>query len=537
MQAMQGSLEHLEQLVPILREDDNVLLWETLPVIYHYLPPITQVALRPSRSSKVVDHRPHYGALTALWLLLSGLGPRQLVTPRVRQSLMDHWPSIWEWCRFLTEEYVQDTALETEEQKKVHFVTIGVLVQFSGHALFGRVMGATSGVMTFLMRVWSVEQGRIYEISASLVLSRLMSATPPLLHPFVASLGNLPVEFTQPCLQRIVKMIQRPHIVYAALLGDLHMMFYCVGQPKLHGSLMAKDSVSIATQAMSRLTSRTMVVDDPDGATSCLVTLTHYLLSCVKTGGLSRVVSALEGRLILAVFKAGHLLMLGDVGARLGGALADLFKAITPYLVYRSVLRRAIKSIKTVRNLGLEQSMESTISSSHPFWQSWMVFCDFTEDRYIFKSSTIDACSKRERLQVVCWNPMVCYPPFFLLSILPDFLVSCSSPQHPKSSAFSTTPLKLCDGCKMAYFCSGKCQQIGWKNGHREECRRLAATLVSMCPPSCLEVEWHELLKNRRGFPNTYIRPRRDVCVFRFLLRRLAVSRRDFGRQKRLDYN
>lgn len=35
----------------------------------------------------------------------------------------------------------------------------------------------------------------------------------------------------------------------------------------------------------------------------------------------------------------------------------------------------------------------------------------------------------------------------------------------------------FCKGCMSAFFCSRECQKSSWYNGHREECRRLAADL------------------------------------------------------------
>ncbi|KAI8471660.1 MAG: hypothetical protein J3K34DRAFT_416364 [Monoraphidium minutum] len=51
----------------------------------------------------------------------------------------------------------------------------------------------------------------------------------------------------------------------------------------------------------------------------------------------------------------------------------------------------------------------------------------------------------------------------------------------------ATTPgggrLKLCSGCRSVRFCSDKCQRLGWKARHRDECAALQAARLQRLSP------------------------------------------------------
>ncbi len=40
-------------------------------------------------------------------------------------------------------------------------------------------------------------------------------------------------------------------------------------------------------------------------------------------------------------------------------------------------------------------------------------------------------------------------------------------------------PLKQCGGCRAARYCGADCQRAHWREGHRAECRALAAAAVA----------------------------------------------------------
>ena len=50
----------------------------------------------------------------------------------------------------------------------------------------------------------------------------------------------------------------------------------------------------------------------------------------------------------------------------------------------------------------------------------------------------------------------------------------CSTCQAPEGS---TLKHKVCSACKQAFYCSGECQKVDWKQGHKERCKELKKNL------------------------------------------------------------
>lgn len=411
---MQGSLEHFRQLRSMVQAN-YALLSDVLPTVYQYLPlpvPGSTQGSSPPLSDTVYD-----GASIALGILLACTLPENLATRRMQSNLTDNWTRIWKWLQFLLAEYVEHpgTAVGAQEQAQMHSMSMQLLLGLSMNSGFLRILWNTPGLVSMLSRIWLLEDGHEWPFSASNALHPLILATDKsFLNVFTATLGASPDVVASLIVKRALRTATRSQIRGMMLRADLQMILYLSYQPHLHQPLIVKNSIPITTQIMSILTSRTLSIAPDDSAITCIHACSSYLLRCFEVDGHCRIASALEGKLLLSMFKSSAFMVVDSLDttedlrddSHLNKVYSTLLRCLVPFLIYRDVLQHGIKTLKTVRNRGLEASMESAVSVEGSFWQAWLTFKDYTEDRERCKVVSADR-NGGWRASVPCLNPKV----------------------------------------------------------------------------------------------------------------------------------
>lgn len=411
---MKGSVRDLSWLVGDLKSD-NSRLWEVLPVIYHYLP----------RTSETLDvgEGTETASFLALLLLDTGLkSPEQLKIPRIFDSLREHWVVIWEACRSLIEGYAGRVRLADKRRSIHHSISTGLLMSLCSYPGFLRILGSTNGFISSITRIWRAEIGWFVDpptlFTASTVLWVMFESDRSLFDIFFASLGNSFDEVARLCVQRVIATGTGPQIPCSILQSDIAIMSLCGENDSLHRSLMVADCMSAVTHAMSRLASHSEPYNDFRAPITCVRFSLTYLSSIIDVDGASRVVLALEGRTLISMFKTRFIF--ADPNEKPSKFADDelcreytrTLELITPYLVYRSVLRHARKSVKTIISLDLERKMESFLPRSQKsFWTAWTAFKQYTMDRAACKTATSGTFSKMKELRLICGDSQVCGNP------------------------------------------------------------------------------------------------------------------------------
>lgn len=413
-----------------------------LPVVHHHL----KIPMSVEHSSHVHNQATHPLPFAALSLFLPGLSspssPAPLDDPIILHSVKDHWDAIWYWCHsFLCGymEHRENTPREMDEQRKLHVIPTAVLVGLSNHSDMTETLASTPDFIPFMARVWKFEIGRSTSgqiVSASVVLTQVFSRERSSCNSFdlfIACLGGIAsaTEIATSCVQRVYDTSDHPVIGCSALRADLAMISCCCQEKsrwraKLYRAFMAVNAVSSVTYSMSRLTSRNAKFEDHPLAQDCLKLCTTFLWQCFAEDGVHLIALALQGRMLLSMFKADRITWdeknKTPGPATSGGAHSlhsdyeCLLQFLTPYLIYRSVLRQAVKSIKTIHTLDLERKMEVIIPKTEFFWDLWTRFKIYTENRVACKESTVDYLRGLEEKYRVCESPSVCLLPTRIFS-------------------------------------------------------------------------------------------------------------------------
>lgn len=348
-------------------------------------------------------------------LLWHGLDTTQIADLRIITSLREHWSIIWQWSDYLLRTYVLDKSGMDSDQEKawqdVHWATMSLFSIFIHVHGFCTLMVNTRGLIKLLSQVWKLEEDIIPEnpISAS---NSLMTLFPPNQREFtwrnlfVASLEVPHEEVARMVLLRIIRSSTKPPVGCAPISGDLGMAMSCTRLENVHRAMLAKDAIFIIADVMARLTSPSATHLQPAPAGQCLLYCSQYLQCCFGTDGFSWVLRALEARLLVTIFKSARLLFaMRDCNPGrdyIGDQYASLLNTIAPFLIYRPILRQAVKSLKVIDRLGLTARMPTTGS----FADTWAIFRDFVESRAQFKIQ-YDEVSKKGVDTSFCANRTV----------------------------------------------------------------------------------------------------------------------------------
>lgn len=392
---MRGSLHDFEALSDLISED-NTLLYHSLPVVYHHL----HLDKLPIPAVPTLDAAKFLmPALQSIKLLNGSVSDEQFIDPKVVSSLKNNWTTIWSWCHFFLTAYIYKPVPTTEEKEwrtGVISMIAELLTALSGSSDLTHLLGETIGLIPLVSSVWKLEAGTedhwppAASFSMSNVLTCLLGPSDPLrwLNSFLATVGGSSEDIAALCLRRVVDAIQNPTIRTMALRGHLFLMLHTARKRNMYVSYLSINSIAVITGAMRVLTSRTKPFDDTPGAVMCLDICSMYLEECCARDGFHCIIQALDGRLLMSMLKSGHILE-GPSTAEEPGlefSYADLLVVITPYLIYRPILRLVSKTLKSARRMGFHRDMVAVVGRDSTFANAWRALERFADERVRFKT-------------------------------------------------------------------------------------------------------------------------------------------------------
>jgi hypothetical protein len=417
--AKRGSISHLKKLVTSIGKTSQPHV-ELLPVFYRHL------------DVKRIPHSSHMApgtfrtlelALTSLqgishWAEVHLLRDKAFVV-----GLQDSWPKIWKWVQFFldrcTEEIKESTAFSTTFVRNSYVTCIHLLDHLTNDADLRLTIATTSGVIHTLTQLWILEtkhQHGFPGYASSIALVNFLTPLPQYaacVTGFIEASGDDPTELAAICLGRISANHQGPSPDLEALDADIRIVVSLSG-PQIHlnvvrKALLERQSFAVIARTMYNLASSPNPTTSPI-MFSCLTFCAAYLRDYTDISS-HMMLEAIESHIIPAFLLSGKSLLQDSASTMLRDIRCEMAGGILPrYLVFRSILREADRSLKWISTRGFENQD----AEKGEFGQAWMRLKAIVQDRL--------AIEAHSALYIVCENPAVSYKP----SATPEFAYEIS---------------------------------------------------------------------------------------------------------------
>ncbi|KAK7045446.1 hypothetical protein VNI00_007699 [Paramarasmius palmivorus] len=267
-------------------------------------------------------------------------------------------------------------------------------------------------------------------------------------HPsYAPTLNRLVKEYdiADICVRRLVAAVNRQELDFYLVDNAIMLSsFYSNAAPNMMLNMVAKNVVNwVPLLLLTSVITGKQAIPLMYKMTSWGNPIVVNSLVLLKKAfyGPTWVIEALDGHLLVSIAK----LACSDSSPsnpQETRSYLNLFPAIRPYMVCRSVLRRVNHELETidrsgllVRNNAIHAALEILKQDCLRIKEDWILF----QDRDI-----------------------------------PKGYGGCRNSNCPRKQNPSNPPERLafkCSGCKVALYCSQKCQKQSWKNVHREECK------------------------------------------------------------------
>lgn len=148
---------------------------------------------------------------------------------------------------------------------------------------------------------------------------------------------------------------------------------------KVHRSLLLNRSVPWMAKVLTLVVSRAQTAFQTTCALRVAYHCSEYLVRIFQEGA-TWMAQALEGRLLISIFKSSHLVSIPHRPPRaalraespLKKLYTDMFQSLTLHLLHESVLRGVVRSIKTLQANGLEDRFRTSMKQGSPLWDAWL---------------------------------------------------------------------------------------------------------------------------------------------------------------------
>ena len=275
---------------------------------------------------------------------------------------------------------------------------------------------------------------------------------------FLEASGGDPTGLAATCLRRISANHKDPNADLHALDADIRVVVSLSGRRnqsnKIHEVLLKQKSLAVIAGTMYKLASSPNPVVSPI-MFSCLTFCAAYL-RYYKDASSHMIFEAMESLLILALLLSGPWLLQDSASTMLREIRCEMVGVILPrYLMFRSILRKADRSLKWIHARGLETQDTQT----GQFGQAWIKLKERVQDCMMIEAHSA--------LYIVCENPAV--SPILQSHQIYSGDVQCDCIKERKE-------FMRCSGCLACYFCSRKCLKHSWKHAnHRTQCKSVQA--------------------------------------------------------------
>lgn len=378
----------------------------------------------PDRGLSTRTSHTYAGLHMLLYLLGHNPHPNPPITSNcLLRFVEEHWPKIWAWSTFLIKYWV-DNVVHTPEALafRVKFRTVVVSLMMTIALVPARLskgrqlLFATPRLIQTAIRLFILiasEKNYPMGNESTLTLQLLYHMDPIIWEKeFSVAVAQSSRDVAKIFIQYIAVLIEatvEPDDVRAQAIDGAAFMIRELARcsPHTHRALLENDSISWMTQALAVLVARQKYsLDrwplwpvDPrlQGTQNCAL----YLSTCFDEGS-TWISKALRGRLLVSLFKSRPLLAEEQhqyhdnyPDSSIDQLYARLLQQITPHLLYDSVLREAVRSIKTIEARGLEPDIETALAPDSPMWTAWMNL----------KSETRDRNEHKQRYRALSINP------------------------------------------------------------------------------------------------------------------------------------
>ncbi|KAK1219494.1 hypothetical protein PQX77_017783 [Marasmius sp. AFHP31] len=386
--------------------------------------------------------------LEALWIgmIYDGNSPYRLYSTFA--SIKQNWPAISSWIVFSMEHLVLTAETSDTAHRLLWILPLFLKLEGASQSVMD-TRNATLNLRQLIGRVWcaSIERnhpswGRWSELFVMIEAESLRRA-PGDLTEFRARVST----FTQ----HINQQANWVSIMPVSCLEDVIYFLQIFLVPRVWGPgpgvgpFTAEASMNGGMKAFVRLLSalvcKRRTLRDPlnagpkecNAARGITRQIFDYLTGTLQ--GRFLILEALESGLIPSLIKANPtFFVLEDEEAMFEDAAADLFHRFSVYLVYPSILREVLRSIR-----GISDSCEVTLElKSKTLWTAWQEL----------KGKALALKDVRRDLRAQGVYPLCA-------------VGECSS-----------LGISQCSGCSSAVYCSSVCQKSDWGKGHRTICRR-----------------------------------------------------------------
>ncbi|KAJ7628462.1 hypothetical protein FB45DRAFT_1028551 [Roridomyces roridus] len=412
----------------------------------------------PARSQSICDHvlgqfHAHYSlSILAHICYMTRPEPDSPFATRLTQA----WPGIWKWLQYTFDNWILSPMFSNQTANRWHsFQTIVVSLRsfVKLPAVCELVLADDGGKAAFIMlgSCWLYEAEDEFKQSSN--GNYALTAVEPLLDLATFKPGPPPDVFFGCLLSG--QDAGKPARVALDQLGwylgqetpwearaiflldyDLRMIITMSRAEPYRIALLAHHSVRTVTRILVSLTSAEYDIATAPGVAQSIASCLEYLeLTLPAADGYAWTTHAVQTGLVPAMLRTvvwfADMPGMDDTAQT---ALIKLFRLLSLYSMYPSLLRLLVHAISGARDLNLPDA----IKDNAPLWAAYLELETLVEERSAL--GNLD-------LKTNCHNP------------------DCKKPD--------TNNFSSCSGCFTTMYCSQECQAEHWKSSHRAECRAL----------------------------------------------------------------
>ncbi|PBK70621.1 hypothetical protein ARMSODRAFT_955332 [Armillaria solidipes] len=381
----------------------------------------------------------------SLWIALGSENSKVLGDPSNITLLVELWPELCSWIVEYLQSFVAEASKTSNLQDSLATSdTLNLLHLLSENDRLLCLMVRSLDLMSCLT-----------EVSVHLLLSETRSPSEYLLTMQILMKGGCSDEKTNEgvraairkalddmaptritmVLFRIVHLTERPDTSGSDIFTTIRFLQCCsMCSSAFHANHLIHGSVPWICRLLARMLKRfngTLYHHHYQQAPSCA----SYLRLCIDKG--PRWASqAVECHLIELLLK-----VLPVASNSFTKTISDLFESIHVFLLFRGVLRHACRSLLRIERLGLEIHLANASVTARETWES---FKEVLEDRW-------------------CWRDVVATKGEFH---------ECANIKCPNAIDESPPPVRRCQGCLNAFYCSRDCQRKVWRT-HKKDCQNV----------------------------------------------------------------
>lgn len=287
------------------------------------------------------------------------------------QRLVEGWPGVFAWSRFLYSARVEPVKAPPEEKRGALDLISGVWNSFGRSSTARKVMTNTKGSIELATQLWIIEDMKppstIGIPAPSAALDCLLSGNETDVHDrVIKTAGGKAENVVTLSMSRLRTALSSPILhepratIYLDLIGHLSR---APAHPLRLGFLNA-GIIVVCTNTAVKVTS--MLNNKPvfhPGLLDLVVASLVYLLNCLEsTDGFSWVVQSLNAGLLQAfVDFAPHL---SKIDPEDRDMVLDIVKTLLPkYLVYRSVIQAVDGTIRKIQQSPNGKSIDETLAA------------------------------------------------------------------------------------------------------------------------------------------------------------------------------